>query len=276
MDWIAWAGSRILDGLSYLPYFKGKGLLSLWTVRLLGQSHPLSMRLSNGGRIQVQDDNAGHLLLPYLIGKYERATTQIFLTLLRRLKTGKCVVDIGANVGYYALIAAWHLRPRGEMVYAFEPNPFAFRHLQDNIALNRLTNLVALQQGIASASGQLVLYINPGAVTFGSLQPYLPHLTQAYSISVITLDEFMSQCPNRSVGLMKVDIEGGEFSAFLGAEKTIAQDRPVIIYEENELACRAFGYTPADLRDFLVGMGYQLERIEPVGEGSYNVLALPA
>lgn len=39
MDPIAWTASRLLDGLSYLPYFKGKGLLALWIVRICGRNY---------------------------------------------------------------------------------------------------------------------------------------------------------------------------------------------------------------------------------------------
>jgi len=59
-------GSLFLDVLSYFPYFKGKGLLALWTLRLFGAIHPLTMRLPNGSRILVSNDNAGHMLLPLI------------------------------------------------------------------------------------------------------------------------------------------------------------------------------------------------------------------
>ncbi len=85
----------------------------------------------------------------------------------------------------------------------------------------------------------------------------------------------MNQYPGNRVRLIKVDIEGGELLAFRGAEKTIARDRPVIIYEENGPACRAFGYAPADLMEFLRDLGYQVKRIERLAEDSYNCLALP-
>ncbi len=276
MDWVAWTGSRILDALSYLPYFKGKGLLALWTVRLCGPRHPVTMRLPNGGRMWVGDDNAGHLLVPYLIGKDEHQTTTLFLKHLRRLRLGESVVDIGACVGYYSILAAWDLHRRGKgVIYAFEPNPRALCYLQCNIVLNRLTNIVVIPQGLGAEVSRTTLYVSDNRMGFSSLQPYLSDLIEPYDISITTLDEFMTQHPDSRVGLMKVDIEGGELLAFRGAEKTIARDRPVIIYEENESACRAFGYTPADLRNFLKGMGYHVEIVERLSSDSYNLIALP-
>lgn len=277
MDWITAMGSKILDGLSYLPYFKGKGLLALWTIRICNR--PLTMRLPNGARIWVGNDNAGYLLLPYLIGRYEHKTTRIFLHHLHLLGPDRCVIDIGANVGYYAIMAAWHFRHRGETtVFAFEPYPTAMWYLQKNVELNGLTNLLGVLQGLADKSGHAILYLNPNGITFGSLRSYAPYLTQPCEISLTTLDEFMAHFPYVKVGLIKADIEGGELSAFLGGRETIERDRPVIIYEENEPALLAFGYTPSDVRNFLGAMGYRttiIERLEGPAGAYYNILALP-
>lgn len=264
MDRIAWMGSRILDGLSYLPYFKGKGLLAIGIIRLCGPDHPVTMRLPKGGRMWVPNDNAGHALLPYLIGKYEHKTTRTFLLYLSQLKPGRCVIDIGANVGYYAIIAAHYLRQKGVgSVFAFEPNPIAFQYLQQNAKLNDLANLIALPQGVTDGDGRMTLYVNPEGITFSSLQPYLPHLTESYEVSIISLDNFMATHLGIHIGIMKIDIEGGELLALRGAVKLITRDWPVImiIYEENELACEAFGYKRADLRGLLADMGYRLEVI---------------
>ncbi len=267
-------GSLFLDVLSYFPYFKGKGLLALWALRLFGATHPLTMRLPNGSQILVGNDNAGHALLPYCIGKYEREFTRLFLQYLSRLRPRECVVDLGANVGYYAIMAAWHLRHSlGSVVYAFEPNHLAFEYLQRNKDLNKLSNLIPIQQAVGDKGGTMVLYINPGGITFGSLRPYLTHLTGSCEVQVTTLDEFLAQYPESKIGLMKIDIEGAELLALQGAKKTIERDRPVIFYEENEPAYQAFGYTVAEVRDFLKALGYRFYLMKPADV--QNVIALP-
>ncbi|MBC7227533.1 MAG: FkbM family methyltransferase [Thermoflexales bacterium] len=267
-------GSVILDGLSYLPYFKGKGLLALWTVRWLGGGAPLTMRLPNGSRVWIGNDQAGHALLPYCIGKYEHEFTQLFLRFLRQLGPGECVVDLGANVGYYAVMAAWQLRHfEGSLVFAFEPNPHAFKHLRSNKTLNGLNNLVAVQQAVGNQTGWITLYINPNGITFGSLQPYLSHLVEQCEVQMTTLDEFLSQYPMSRIGLIKMDIEGAELLALQGAKKTLEKFRPVIFYEENEAAYNAFGYTVAELRSFLQELGYRFHLMKPTDV--QNVVALP-
>lgn len=267
-------GSRILDGLSFLPYFKGKGLLALWTVRLFGRSEPLAMRLPNGARIWIGNDNAGHMVLPYCIGKYEAELTRLFLKFLRHLHPGESVVDLGANVGYYAVMAAWHLRSfRGSRVFAFEPNPQAFVYLELNRMLNHLDNLVAVQQAVGDREGRMTLYLNPGGITFGSLRPYLPHLTESCEVQVTTLDRFLQQYPESRISLMKMDIEGAELLALRGAQKLLEEHRPVIFYEENEEAYQAFGYTVEEVRSFLQGFGYRFYFLERTDV--QNVVAFP-
>ncbi len=267
-------GSRILDGLSFLPYFKGKGLIALWTIRLWGRSQPLTMRLPNGSRIWVGYDNAGHAVLPYCIGKYEREFTHFFLSFLRRLKPGESVIDLGANVGYYSIMAAWHLGHfQGSRVFAFEPNPHAFAYLERNKELNRLDNLVAVQQAVGERKGHITLYIDPDGITFGSLQPYLSHLTQACEVPVTTLDEFLHPYSDVKIALVKMDIEGAELLALQGARKTLEKFHPVIFYEENEAAYIAFGYAVEELREFLRAFGYRLHFMKPTNV--QNVIALP-
>lgn len=75
--------------------------MALSIVKACGR--PLTMRLPGGVRIWVREDPASRLLLPYLIGKYEHQTTRVFLSCLDRLQRGERVIDIGANVGYYAI-----------------------------------------------------------------------------------------------------------------------------------------------------------------------------
>ncbi len=275
MDRVAWAGSRILDALSYLPYFKGKGLLALWTVRLCGSRHPVTMRLPNGGRMWVGDDNAGHLLLPYLIGKYEHRTTEIFLKYLNRLQATDCVMDIGANVGYYAIMAAWHLRNKDGRVFAFEPNPLAFQYLQQNAMLNALDNLIALPWAVTDQSGQMKLYLSTQGIVFGSLRPYLSHLTESCEVPAVSIDEFMAQHPESRLGLMKVDIEGAEMLAFIGGKETLCRDRPIILYEERESSYKAFGYSPYEVRAFLQDLGYHLHEVSLESGIDLYLLALP-
>ncbi len=267
-------GSSALDVLSHLPYFKGKGLAALAILELCKRTLPLTIRLPNGARMWISDDNAGQMLLPYWIGKVERQVSIIFQRCLSRLHEGESVVDGGANVGFYSIMAAQHLRQRGGgAVFAFEPNPYAFARLQSNALLNRFDYLVATQQALGDANGELPLYLYPGGITFGSLRQFQPYLTESVRVKVSTLDQFLAEHSASRIGLMKIDIEGGELPALRGARYRLEHDRPMIIYEEYDLADRAFGYTTPELRAYLQSFGYRLYRIGP--RGLFNARLIP-
>lgn len=119
----------------------------------------------------------------------------------------------------------------------------------------------------------MTLYLNPMGITFGSLRPYLPHLTESCETEVTTLDSFFQQYPDCRISLIKMDIEGAELLALRGARKLLEEHRPVILYEENEGAYRAFGYTVEEVRNFLSAFGYRLHFLKRTDV--QNVVAFP-
>jgi len=185
-------------------------------------------------------------------------------------------MDIGANVGYYAVMAAYQRSRVGSgKVFAFEPNPLAFQYLQRNAGLNALDNLIALPWAVADKSGQMKLYLSLQGITFGSLRSYLSHLTESCEVPAVSLDEFMAQHLDSQIGLMKVDIEGAEMLAFLGGKETLCRDRPIILYEEREESYTAFGYSTNEVRAFLQDLGYRLHEVSVESDVDLYLLALP-
>jgi hypothetical protein len=85
---------------------------------------------------------------------YEPFVTALFKQVLR---PGLTVLDIGAHLGYYSLIAADRVGPSGK-VFAFEPALDSFLILQQNILLNRFSNIVAIQKAVAEVKSTRVLY----------------------------------------------------------------------------------------------------------------------
>jgi len=257
-------GTATLDLLSRMPYFRGKGRIALLILRLCKSVLPLTMRLPIGSRVWLSDDDAGRLLLPYCIRKYEREVYTTFKQCLSRLPPDACFIDVGANVGFYSVSAAEYFRKAGPgSVHSFEPNPRALSALRRNSELNRFTNLNVNHQGISNLTGSLTLYISPHAITCGSLQPVGAYLTQRIEVPVTTLDDYASQRRGLKPGLIKIDIEGGELPALQGARRILERDRPYIIYEEFRGFCQAFGYTIRDIRSYLQTLRYNLFVIRP-------------
>src|SRR6185369_10140974 len=88
---------------------------------------------------------------------YEPMETRLFK---REIKPGQTVLDIGANIGYYTLIAAKLVGPTGK-VYAFEPDPANFRLLKKNVEGNGHTNVVLVDCAVSDKDQKVRLYLNP-------------------------------------------------------------------------------------------------------------------
>lgn len=281
-----------LDALSRLPYFRGKGTLALGTLLLSRSPDRNTARLPNGGRMRLGLDAMHQSLLPYWIGKYEREIVQTFLQSLARLEPLADVIDIGANLGFYTVLAAESLRQRGSgLVHSFEPNPRIFAELQQNVALNAFTNVKLQCVGVGDITSEMTLYVNENAATYSSLRRTHDFLSDEIHVPVTTLDEYSDSNRVKKVGLVKVDVEGGELLVFKGGLALLRRDHPIVVYEEFDRGYQHFGYSARDVRDYLTDIGYQLfaihagngavprlrligpEEIDP--SGYQNVLAVP-
>lgn len=249
----------MLDLLAELPYRRGKGRLTLELLRRLPPGGTAVGKLPHGARITLGADAMRQTLLPYWIGQYEREVALTFERALAQLAPGKVVGDVGANLGYYTLIAAAARRERGTVVAA-EPNPIAFAELQRNVKLNHFENVALRQEAVSHSPGTLNLYVYPESITLASLRPADAALEQKVSVRVTTLDALRDEYG--ALGLVKLDVEGGEADVVRGGRETLEQDRPFIIYEEFAQGAARFGSSPQELAACLYELGYTLYTIE--------------
>lgn len=144
------------------------------------------------------------------------------------------VIDIGANIGTYCIELATRFPDRN--FYAFEPIAVTYDELQDNIALNRYTNIKTHCLAIGNNKGVIEAeFPNPnyelGHITLKNeinklrLGYYPEYPTAIYNIT--TLDSFQFD----NISLLKIDVEGMEYEVLEGAVDTITRCRPMIIFE---------------------------------------------
>jgi FkbM family methyltransferase len=131
------------------------------------------------------------------------------------------VVDAGAYVGYFTLLASRLVGPSGR-VFAFEPNPVGFRYLTDNVEQNACENVLILPRALSSSSGRLQYVPDPaGAESFihraASDQPQT-------SVEGESLDDFLRNQFWPTIDLVKMDIEGSEFAALTGMTETSSRN----------------------------------------------------
>lgn len=152
--------------------------------------------------------------------KYEPYETEL---ILRQVKKGDVVVDVGANIGYYTILLADKVGKKGK-VYAFEPDSTNFEILEKNIKANGLKNVVAVKAAVGSRDGKLKLY--KSSENFGDHKLYGEEKVKE-EVKIIKLDNFVKE----KIDLVKIDTQGWEPEVIDGAKNLIEKWKPIMFME---------------------------------------------
>ena len=175
-------------------------------------------------------DTTDLLIAPWLLmhGEWEPEETALFKKLV---KAGDVFVDVGANIGYYTLLA---VRLGASQVYAFEPQAANYELLSKNVIINWMTSAVKCERLAAfSRSTNLEFFARkayPGNSSIGVSAP--EQLAQWFdtaekvTLPAVSLDDYFAGKPGR-VHVLKVDVEGAEPAAFEGARGTLTLNREI-------------------------------------------------
>jgi len=208
--------------------------------------------------VNPQDEPLGRSLATE--GIYEAYETGLFRSVV---KGGMTVIDIGANVGYYTLIAAELVGETGK-VFAFEPEPGNFDLLSRNVKLNKYSNVDAVQKAVSNCTGSITLYIDRG--NFGNRSFAQANILVdggAVEIESVSLDEFCASHLNgRRLDVLKIDAQGAEGLILMGAKDTLQKYEPTIFMEFEPEMLRNIGTDPLDLLDGFSSIGYQFRLLD--------------
>jgi FkbM family methyltransferase len=191
-----------------------------------------------------------------------RRTEQHEVTfILSVLEPGMIFFDVGSNAGLFAISAAKKIGGKG--IFAFEPCSSTYALLKENLLLNRLAGVQAVQAALGDSIGEGVLQINArgkdGLNTLGKPIHYESQVVGQENVRITTLDVFMKEHNVSRVDVMKVDIEGAELMMFRGARNLLERpDAPLILYEGFGFLSRGFGYHPVEILWLLESCGYTL------------------
>jgi FkbM family methyltransferase len=232
-------------------------LTDLWKRRRTG------FRLVNVGGVRLTMDVTEftcHRL--YFHGEtYEPATVRC---LLERLGPGQTFVDVGANHGYFSVLAARLVGPTGH-VFAFEPNPSVFEQLSEHVTRNRLTNVTTERVALAEHEGALELFVSACATNSGlsSISPRplaFAHGSldreRRVQVRATTVDRWRRDRNVGRIDLLKIDVEGAEPLVLRGMAETFVHAPPAGIIcesqgpdeaDEARTTLLAHGYAPFDL-----------------------------
>jgi FkbM family methyltransferase len=192
------------------------------------------------------------------------------------VRPGSCVLDVGANIGVYSLLAARWVGARGH-VHAFEPAPESLAALKDHIQLNGMGGrITAVGAAVSDHRGFQPFYaasyngentLNPA---FGRRVP----AAACVQVPVTTLDHF---CEEQAIAptVIKIDVEGYEFHVIRGSVKTIKSCRPTLLVELHPTTWPLIGGAAENGFCLIRELGYKVESLtkgKPVEEARHVAL----
>jgi len=156
--------------------------------------------------------------------------------ILKIVKPGMRVVDVGANLGYYSLLLSKLVGTGGE-VHAFEPDPLNFSYLTRSIRENGVTNVVCYQQALSDMNGVISLF---------KADPTYPHAHSLVDMNMETwssgsrhgvldvptrtLDSIWRSLSEPRIDFLKVHVAGGESIVLRGAMNMLEDSRPLLSF----------------------------------------------
>ena len=192
---------------------------------------------------------------------------------VNNLKPGDVFVDVGANIGYFSMLAA--LQKAGK-VFAIEPIPKTYAMLNMNIDHNRFTSVIEpvnIALGSQEHTARFTCSLGPKNHVEYDVDD-IHHDVPTIDVKVTTLDHLLADRKEiKGVDFVKVDIEGAEYSFLLGAEKTIKAFKPIIMMEIEEHRLTKYHVTAEDIFTFMNDLGY---RYLAVAEDSITKGDIPA
>jgi len=191
---------------------------------------------------------------------YEPEVTRVLKSVLR---PGMTFVDIGANVGFHALLGARLVGPTGRVI-AVEPLSENCRSILTSVAENDFANLTLLAVALDDHQGWCHLSTHIGSNT-SLISDAADHIARGYGTIVPTfrLDDLI----DGPIDVIKIDVEGSEARAVAGASRLIAECRPIVVTEvSEEMLSRVSGSSVRKYVEWFTCQGYSVSRLDREAE----------
>lgn len=200
-----------------------------------------------------------HASAPYWTGRNEVPVQE---ALKQRLRPGGTFLDVGANVGFFSLIAARLVGEAGTVV-AFEPVPAVAAALRANVRRNGFRHVVVRTEAVGAATGTTTLRLtrHPGGATIAAEEP-LRDAAGELRVPVVSLDQVVVGGGAPHPDVVKIDVEGAEAEVLDGMARLLAAGTTVLLEVDGPDPGRVAAKTGA-IRRRLAAAGYRLEELEP-------------
>ena len=173
-----------------------------------------------------------------------------------RLKPGDVFLDVGSNLGIFTVFGARAVGPQGTVI-SCEPGTEAFNQLQSNIELNELTNVRPLKLALGDRHSTMRLALGNAESLCG-----MAHLSDedgpAEEVQTVSYDSLVAQQGLPIPRVVKIDIEGHEYAALKGMERTLSAPACVAIFCEIHPYALPRGVSLQDVTSFIESLGFEL------------------
>jgi len=185
---------------------------------------------------------------------WAEAETRIFRELL---KPGMVVIDVGANIGYFSLLAST-LVGSGGTVHAFEPDPLNCRLLKKNIRLNRASNIKVIKAALSDNDERLSLFLNSDNKGDHRIWETNQESRKKIHIRAMTLDQYVKKTAIVP-SFIKIDVQGAEGKVLNGMKDTLKQNSTTnLLIEFWPTALRNCGTNPVELVQQIAKAGFTI------------------
>jgi FkbM family methyltransferase len=279
--------------LRSLPHFKGKYRIGKFFQNNLIKNNQWKnpeffITLKNKSVLFIDARSDTHKV-PFWTGMRD----ENMLSLIKKnIKPDAVVFDVGANIGYYAIPLAQHIKNAGGVVHAFEPVDLNFKSLERGIEKNQLKNIISNKFALGNSIGNIeIIKTESGnssnaVLSFEDKENDYQGLTKEI-IPITTLDQYMIDVNLKRCDFIKIDIEGAEIFFIQGAVQFLEKFKPIIYGEFNSFFMKKFGFTFLDIWEIIEPLGYSVykedkrntgsfKKVEKVTAGLNDLLLLPS
>lgn len=174
----------------------------------------------------------------------------------QKLVKGKVFIDVGSHIGIYPL----SLYKTTSFIYAFEPEERNYEKLLHNLEINEIKNVKVLRKAVFCEDEKVVkLYINNNDTGWHSLS--IKYSNNIQKVTSVTLDNFINKNNIKNIGLIKIDIEGGEYNAIKGLQNTLKKFHPNLLVEFNKPFSMSGGHQLIDIYKLIANNHYLCFRL---------------
>ncbi|SDJ72881.1 FkbM family methyltransferase [Chryseobacterium jejuense] len=204
----------------------------------------------------------------YFVGDYEKNEIDYLYSVLQ---DGDTFIDIGGNIGIFSLNASQIVGKEGK-VYAFEAFKPNYEKFSQHLSINHFNNVTLEHQAVSDNNNYIEILYNESYGNVGMASSYLENFTAKEKVKSIILDDYVKNQQLVKIDLIKIDIEGGEFSALQGMQEILTHYQPKIIIEINNIALKNSDHSEEELIRLLLDKGYSQTKVLSRNENSYNAV----